>query len=249
MSVIEGLHIGQVGDGDGAEGRAAGGQHIDDVKDAEGLHGADDQRHQNRGAQQGQADQPEALPGIGAVDGRGLFHFLGKRGQGSLKDQRHKRHGVPDICQDHQIHGARRVDEPGDILLDESKLVEQAIQGAIVRVVDPTPHHAGDNGRNGPGDDQAGAQELPARRVRSDQLGDGDPEDQFQADRKQGEVQGAADGRPEDGALEQVDVVPQPGVLVAYCTLMRLCQIHAGKTNASGPRIVCNDPSRWLFLF
>ena len=189
--------------------RSAAGDDVDDIEHAEGIHGAHDQRHQDRRAQQGQADLPEALPGIRAIHGGGLFQVRGQGGQGRLQDQRHERHGVPDVRHDHQVHGHAGQGQPGDIVLDQPQLHQQAIQGAEIAAVDPAPHRAVDDGRHCPRDDQAEAQELPAPGTRVDQLRNRQPQDQLQPDGDDGEVQGAPDRFPEGLVLQHVEVIAQ----------------------------------------
>ncbi len=94
-------------------------------------------------------------------------------------------------------------------MFDQPKLHQQAVQRAEVGAVDPAPHGAVHDRRHCPRDDQAEAQELPAPGVRVDQLGNCQPQRQFQAHRDHRKVQGPPDRLPEGLVLEHVNVVAQ----------------------------------------
>ena len=85
--------------------RAAAGQDVRQVVDAQRVQGAEQDGDHQRRLHQRQRDQPEPLPGGGAVDLGRLVDLGGDHLQPGEDQQRHERRGLPDVGDDDRAIG------------------------------------------------------------------------------------------------------------------------------------------------
>ena len=67
-----------------------------------------------KGRSSGNGDVKERLPGVGAVDGRGLFRLDRNALQARQENEGHERSPLPDVQADQGDPRCGRVAEPGD---------------------------------------------------------------------------------------------------------------------------------------
>jgi hypothetical protein len=171
-------------------------QHIDQVEDAHGVKQAEDHRHHHRRPHQRQRHFEEHLDRVHAVDLGRLIDILGHHLQAREDEQRHEGRGLPDVDDQHRGHRRIGRGRPGDLLADDAEVEEQVVDDAELVVQHPRPHLGRDDRRDGPRDQDGGADDAAPLELGVEHQRHDHPDDGLERHRNDGEAQRIADRVP-----------------------------------------------------
>src|SRR3989454_1481737 len=195
----------------GGVGRAASGQHVDELEVEEredDRERGDDEDHRH---EQGQRDVPEPRPRPGAVDRGALHQLVGDRLQPRQDRDAEERQPAPRVDEDHGHHGEGRIAQPRRalVLLDQVEEHQQPVEHPHARIEDPLPGHRAEHRRH----DERQQQQRPRHALQLEVLvhheRHAQPAHELEHGGRRGEAEGVPHRLPEDGVVPEVDEVAQ----------------------------------------
>ena len=197
----------------GRAARAALGEDVDQVEEAEGLDRPEHHRDQQQRPHQRERDPAELEPLRGAVDLRRLVEVLRHRGQAGERDQHDERRPLPGVDDDQRQQREPLLREPLDAV--EAEAVEEGVHDAELRVEHELPEQADDDRREHHRDQEQRRERAPPAHAARDQVGDREPERRLQEDRAGDEEGGRDRALAHDRRRQDVGVVLEADPVVA----------------------------------
>ena len=225
VQVVDAVVVKELGNGGGSARRAAAGEDVHLLEEAEGVDGPQQGAQGQAALDIGDGDVPELLDDAGAVDAGGLVLALRHGLEAGVQQQKHKGRVLPHIDEQNGAEGGLGIHEPVEDRQAQAgqELVDDAVVGG--------EHHAPAQGhRDGGqqiGQQKQGAHGLLAPPQAIDENRDQQAQGHLKHHCQQGERDGVPDRLAEISVLKQVGVVfeqHESGGLVGVLQVIVICK-------------------------